>query len=746
MDAYNRHKSALLDINNDILGLIAATESIPELSHDSHSEWVKTCQVLPQQLEEEIMRVAVVGTIKSGKSTFLNALLQGDYLKRGAGVVTSIVTRVYSGSSLKATLYFKSWEEVNRDMEQSLVLFPSLKWRTANSGFDIRNQNERAELGEALKELAGEHLISQNARNLNNVLLTSYLKGYDQVKQIITDSGAIRIYESEEFGHHRTFVGNEDLAVYLRDVELEIDSADLEDSIEVADCQGSDSPNPLHLALIQDYLLMAHLLIYVISSRTGLRRADIRFLNIIKRMGILDNTLFVVNSDFSEHDSLADLQTLVEKIINELSLIKPGAALYCFSALYNLFSKMPDTLSAKDKLRLAQWEAETEMLAYTHGETARFDSDLKRSVSRKRFKLLFQNHLERLSTILITMSNTIDFTSKILGKDTRSVQTIADRIGQHQERLSQIKQTISSAVDGSVVQIKKELHQDTNLYLDNHSGTVIRDLRGFIESYNLTTESYKHHLSNAGFTHTLYHIFQQFKQDTDSFLTESINPSIIQFLRELEDKVKGLVESVITPFEAMIADVYEDYQRMLDELGIDLQAGQHDKSAYPEIETLIRLAGLRRPSLMANLRYSAKIKTDAVMRYSAYRMMRNFKKLLKKPVSEDVTEAEQALQRGLVLMKQEALDSFEFRLTDYRENLKFNYLNRLVDTTTANFAEIILSRFQAHFSDMTAICNSLTHTQTDKKDARSRLADMQAAAQALSEKISALRSDISKAA
>ena len=330
MNAYDRHKEVLLDINNEILGLIEAARSIPELSHAAVAEWEKTCRLLPQQLEEEIMRVAVVGTIKSGKSTFLNSLLQGDYLKRGAGVVTSIVTRVRNGANLKATLYFKSWESVNRDMEQALVLFPSLNWRSANSGFDIRNEKERSELANAMKELAGEHLISQNARNINNVLLTSYLNGYDQVKKIITDNGAIRIYENEEFGLHRTFVGNEDLAVYLSDVELEINSADIDSSIEIADCQGSDSPNPLHLAMIQDYLLMAHLLIYVISSRTGLRQADIRFLNIIKRMGILENTLFVINSDLSEHDSLVDLQTLIGKINSELSLIKPEATLYCF--------------------------------------------------------------------------------------------------------------------------------------------------------------------------------------------------------------------------------------------------------------------------------------------------------------------------------------------------------------------------------------------------------------------------------
>jgi hypothetical protein len=746
MDAYHRHKNDLLEINNSILGLIETTKAIPELKHEGFAGWEKTCRMLPRQLEEEIMRVAVVGTIKSGKSTFLNAMLKGDYLKRGAGVVTSIVTRVHNGQRLKATLYFKPWELVNQEMEQALVLFPSLNWRTANSGFDIRNEKERHELKAALQELAGEHLISQDARNINSVLLTSYLNGYDRVKDIITDNGAIRIYENGDFGQHRNFVGSEDLAVYLRDVELEINSADFDDHIEIADCQGSDSPNPLHLAMIQDYLLMAHHLIYVVSSRTGLRQADIRFLNIIKKMGILDNTLFVINSDFSEHDSLKDLQGLVGKVSGELSLIKPEATLYCFSALYNLFSSLGNDISAKDKLRLAQWEAEVQMLEFARTESGRFHADFNQTVLRRRFKLLFQNHLERLSTLLVTLSNTADFAREILGKDSKSAQTILDRIGQHQDRLSQIKRTISSAVDGSVAQIKQEVQGDANRYLDNHSGTVMQDLRGFVESYRLSGINYQHHLTNTGFAHTVYHIFQQFKQDMDAFLTESINPAIIQFLRELEARIRHLVESVITPYEAMIADVFEDYQHLLDELGFELKTGRHEKSAYPEIDSLIRSAGLKRPSLMANLRYSAKIKTDAVMHYSAYRVVRNFKKLLKKPVAEEMAEAEKALQKALVRMKQEALESFEFVLTDYRENLKFNYLFRLVDATAASYGDIILSRFQAHFSDLTSICNSLNDTRTDKKVTRQELQDIQETAQSLSGQIAGLRREITDTA
>ena len=277
MDSYNYLKEEILKVNQDIQALISKAKSMPGMAETSLGDWEKTCRGLPKQMAEDIMRVAVVGPIKSGKSTFLNSMLKGDYLKRGAGVVTSIVTRVRSEDRLCAQLYFKSWDEVNAEMEQALVLFPSLEWRKNNSKFDIRNENERHQIQQALKSLSTEQLISQDTRNLNNVLLTSYIKGYDRVYDIVSADDTTRQYEETTFAEHKRFVGNEDLAVYLKDVQLEIPSEGPNENIEIADCQGSDSSNPMHLAMIQDYLLLTHLIVYVISSRTGLRQADIQF-------------------------------------------------------------------------------------------------------------------------------------------------------------------------------------------------------------------------------------------------------------------------------------------------------------------------------------------------------------------------------------------------------------------------------------------------------------------------------------
>ncbi len=246
MDRYSDFKNELLQIRADVSALLEKASGLPGADSHSFDNWKKTCGDIETQLSYEMIRAAVVGAIKSGKSTFVNSLLRGDYLKRGAGVVTSIVTRIHNGQSLTATLYFKSWDDVNAEIERALVLFPSLNWRSAGQKFDIRNEKERSELFQALTALNADLLIANDARDMNSMLLSLYLKGYEQVKEILSDDPTIRIEKSCPFSDHKAYTGDDALAVYLKDIQLQI-NAGLDDDIEMADCQGSDSPNPLQI-------------------------------------------------------------------------------------------------------------------------------------------------------------------------------------------------------------------------------------------------------------------------------------------------------------------------------------------------------------------------------------------------------------------------------------------------------------------------------------------------------------------
>jgi GTPase SAR1 family protein len=724
MDAYNYLKEEILKINQEILDLISKAKSMPGMAETSFGDWEKTCQGLPDQMAEDIMRVAVVGPIKSGKSTFLNSMLKGDYLKRGAGVVTSIVTRVRSGDRLSAHLYFKSWDEVNAEMEQALVLFPSLEWRKNKSNFDIRSENERDQIQQALKSLSSEQLISHDTRNLNNVLLTSYIKGYDRVYDILSSDDTTRRYEETTFAEHKRFVGNEDLAVYLKDVQLQIPSAGTNQNIEIADCQGSDSSNPMHLAMIQDYLLLTHLIVYVISSRTGLRQADIQFLSMIKKMGILDNILFVVNCDFSEHDSMEELEILVNKVKDELALIKPDPEMYTFSALFNLFSSPQLELSEKDQLRMQQWKTEEELTDFSARETMRFQSAFDLKFSSRRGAVLWQNHLERLSVVLSGMDNWIEINRDMLARDSESTREMKQKLKTHQERVDQMKAVMKTTISGAVAKIKKKLNVDVNRFFDVHSGEIIKEIFTFIKDYKGLTQPVKGKADLSGVSRTMYLGYQDFKQSLDKFITEEINPEIIRFVKMQEKEIGTYFETITRPYNAMLSDAYDEYVRMMKKLGVSLNLEGQPKIELPNMFAQLQQSGLNPPKLVATMHYSARIKTAAILRMGVFSLQRNLKKILKKPAGKRAEVFRQALRGGTQQMKRETLKSVVEQLKDFRENLKFAFLLKLVEKFAENLSDLMIDRFQLFFTDLSAVADRLDSTKTDKQHVSKVLEEM----------------------
>jgi len=741
MDGYEFQKGIILQINKEVRQLFQAARSIPGLADVSFGDWEKTCAELPGQLTKPTIRVAVVGPIKSGKSTFLNALLRGDFLKRGAGVVTSIVTRVRAGERLKATLHYKSWSEVNADMEQALVLFPSLYWRSAEDHFDIRRERERFELQQALKALNADLRISEDARNQNMVLLACYLRGYETVRPLLTDQQAIQYYEADRFTEHWKFAGNEALAVYLRDIQLDIDSRAVGSNIEIADCQGSDSSNPLHLAMIQDYLRLAHLLIYVISSRTGLRRADLKFLTMIKKMGILDNILFVLNCDFSEHPSIEDLKAIEGRVYEELALIRNQPEVYAFSALFNLFDCLEGRLTEKDQRRLAHWKAEGDLVAFSDHETRRFTAVFNEILERQRYMLLLKNPIERLGAISTGMSHWIGVNRDILSRDAASGREVAARIRRHQQRFGQVLAALQSSLSGVVPAIKQEVGNNVNRFFEPGAGGLVSAINSFISNYRLVPDSYAESLRNSGFFQTLYQVFQTFKQALGGFITEHINPEIIRFIAAEEIKIRDALESISTPYQGLIEDAHTEFRGLMTNLRIAMDYTGPEGIGVPSVETLLRNAGLNVPPLAATIGYTARIRTEAVLRRGFYRAVSGFKKIMKKPVKYAEDDV-RAIQEAMRAIKRETRQSLEFNLKDYQENLKFKYFFRLAETVAQRFEQTVIQQLQAYSSDFGALAECIGNQQDDKEKAAFLLADMDLRCRRINEALVRLKKDV----
>jgi GTPase SAR1 family protein len=742
MDRFHTTKEAVLALNNENLQLIRRAETIRQTGNGAFAQWKQFCDHIHQSLSDHVMRIAVVGAIKSGKSTLVNALLGNDHLKRGAGVITSIVTRVRRGEQLKARLFFKSWDEINDDIEQAMVLFPSDDWQSDARQFDIRRSKDREDLAKALAALDSELKIARDGLNANSVLLSSYLKGFETVQAYVQADSNVRQFAGDEFSSHRKFVGDDALAVYLKDIQLEITGDAIGTNIEVADCQGSDSPNPLHMAMIQDYLLKAHLIVYVISSRTGLRQADIQFLSIIKQMGIAENMLFVCNCDFNEHETVDDLEQLVAKIKEELALVLSDAKIFVLSALYHLFTSMEADLSHRDKARLELWRQLSDLTAASTGQMEALQRELETKLTRERSALMLQNQLERVAVVQTGLLNWVRLNRNILSRDAESAKSMAERIQSHQGYMAQVQTMIRGTLDGSIQKITSELKREIDRFFDSYGGTVLSAVVKFVRNYHVALDNYRETVVDAGFNQTLYLVYQEFKQAVDGFMAEKVNPEIIGFIGGLEERVRDYFHSVIDPYEAMVRDAVVQYEKTLTQYHLEQLPGQWALETVPDMEGIKQATGLKLPLAAATMRYSAHIKTDAVLRLGAYSLLRLLKKVLKKQTGEKGGEELQALKGGIRRMKRETERSLHEHFKDYRENLKFQYMLRLVKETSSRLYEGLTEHFQLYVSDLETVISSMGSERSDQKELEDALKQIEAEIQPMNERMETLRESI----
>ena len=86
--------------------------------------WREQLVQVGASLEDPLLRIAVVGTVKSGKSTLVNALVGEDLLKRGAGIITAFITRLISHSQAEGWVEFKPWSQILDELNATLHLLP----------------------------------------------------------------------------------------------------------------------------------------------------------------------------------------------------------------------------------------------------------------------------------------------------------------------------------------------------------------------------------------------------------------------------------------------------------------------------------------------------------------------------------------------------------------------------------------------------------------------------------------------
>jgi hypothetical protein len=459
-------------------------------------------------------------------------------------------------------------------------------------------------------------------------------------------------------------------------------------------------------------------------------------------MGIIDNIIFVINCDFSEHESINDLKSLIENVKEELAIIKPSPEIYSLSALFNLFKAQRDNLSQKDRLRLEQWEKEPELTAFSDSEAARFESSFYNRLTKGSYSLLLNNHLERLRIVSFGMERLIYFNQNMLTRDAHSANEIVEKIKKHQEGMRQIELVIKNTLAGSTKKINHDLKTDIERFFDIRSGDLLQGIIEFIRDFKVSYQQYEENLKAFGFPNTLYLVFQEFKQALDAYMTETTNPEVIRFIREKEKRIHENLKSIADPFDVMVQDSIVGYNDMMEKFGIARSFESPERIGLPDIDTIKAITGLTLPPAVAYMRYTAKIKTEAVMRLGFYTVVKFFKKILKKPIERKNEEGILALQAGVLRMKRETERSMAFFFKDYQENIKFQYMYKIVEAVSNSLYESLINRFQAYTADLSNIVELINDKLIDKEQASTTLQEMAITTGKIEEKINTVCENI----
>ena len=257
-------------------------------------------------------RTFVLGTIKSGKSTLINALLGREIMTRGAGVKTfnqihsthgevlAAEVQLWPSSVLEARLAF-DFRILGAPLEVPENVYDVDALAALEVAREAFERESEADGRLANLEAGSAYGLLQHA--LTRLRLT--LAGLSALQRRGFRPGpgeAPRLFFQEGgFSDFLSWTDEPSLAPLIAHLSLRVPfPKGLPRALGLIDCQGSDSLNPLDAADVQAIGQRADTLLYVVQSRLGLRDGDRLLLRQLAAQGLADRLLVVLNVEAFE--------------------------------------------------------------------------------------------------------------------------------------------------------------------------------------------------------------------------------------------------------------------------------------------------------------------------------------------------------------------------------------------------------------------------------------------------------------
>lgn len=653
-------------------------------------------------LEDTLLRIAVVGSVKSGKSTLINALAGKDFLRRGAGIITSFITRVQTNDAQGGWVELKGWPQILQELNGSLHMLPfAHEILGEETAIDIRKAKDRKRLNILLERMQAEWLQSDGRIDPHFFLLQGYLSGFELLRESLGDAPKRLMFDEHTVHLHRNYVGHQGQSVYLRDMEIHCPISWMGAQIELADCQGSDSPNPRHFALLQQYLLGCHFILYVISSRIGLREADFRLLDFIKTLRMFPQTLFVLNVDLNEHPHMDDINGMIERVGSELGWVMGASRIFAFSALYQLLDQCSTDMEESGRRHYLLWKNAPELAEFSESGFAEFREQVEKRISGQRTRVLLGSGLSRLSMVSRSIRDSLRVQKDFMERRLCGLNEGASRFGSRQNGLRSILGTLENAVNGLRDSLSSEMNRKTEGFFNLKSGPVVLETAEMVDHFPIDPRHRRGLKDSASALRQLYRFYLDFRQSLSRYLVERVNLRVISFSKELEELILERLESSAQAFWSLFTTAVAEYRRQMAELQIETESledmgepqwGTGEKRIPPSFSAFVEEEATGRGVLLVKFGLNRVARLLARMGSRVGRC---------RDLPSDGSENHSSVEEAIYLVKMEAKGELLQAFGRYHREFSETYVRQILVDNTRQLLEEFRVRIEMIRLDLT---------------------------------------------
>ena len=491
--------------------------------------------------------VTCIGPVKSGKSTLVNTLAGADLLPTGAGITTSFPTTLSADNKFSAEIKLQPENIVNEMFARAanLLLNDGLK----NPAPSLFVTDERLQIEKLLNSYqTSGNLTRHGIFNESYRLLKNMTTGAQEMSQYYHNSELKLKIEDPLDPVYRSFIRNEAFSPFLSEIHLKAPLKLLPPYLSLRDLPGLDTPNPSHQSIIIQQLSESPALIYVISSRIGLRQADYQLLEHLHNLGLHERLLFVINIDLDVHDDAHELNLMIRRCSDELDELGFTQPKYAFSALALFWSReeIAATLNPTCKRRLHTWQEEQEKLKISASGATRFLDRLLALGENESSQTLLRHSDKRLAQVFNNTRRLIKNELNQLAQKDHSLNSDLNHKEDRQHKIDAVLHETERIIGGVCDEVEQFCHKKIARWLDDPQASGLRrQLYQIIDSYQAPFASLPEKSRNP--LTPIRIIDNHFQLTVPAQLQEKATVETIRFLETLHVEINQRLLNGCTP-------------------------------------------------------------------------------------------------------------------------------------------------------------------------------------------------------